>query len=81
MRSDARHGSGRRVPRLALICAEHGMQARIVRETGIDKGVVSRLVNGKMEPYEGWGRKIAAAVGWKGDWHGLFEYVSGGDGM
>lgn len=63
------------------ICSERrGVQAMIARATGIDKGAVSRMVHGKMEPYPGWGKAIAAALGWAGDWRGLFEYEDGGDG-
>lgn len=53
----------------------------IAKATGIDKGAVSRMVHGKMEPYPGWGRAIADALGWHGDWRGLFEYEEEGDGM
>ena len=64
------------------ICSERrGVQAMIARATGIDKGAVSRMVHGKMEPYPGWGKAIAAALGWAGDWRGLFEYEDGGDAM
>ncbi|MBR1830319.1 MAG: hypothetical protein IJ781_12630 [Atopobiaceae bacterium] len=53
----------------------------IARKTGIDMGAVSRMVHGRMEPYPGWGRAIAAALGWAGDWRGLFEYEDGDGGM
>ncbi|MBP3884778.1 MAG: hypothetical protein J6D54_07585 [Olsenella sp.] len=64
------------------ICSERrGVQAMISKVTGIDKGAVSRMVHGRMEPYPGWGKAIAAALGWPGDWRGLFEYEDGDGGM
>lgn len=71
-----------RVLRIERICSERrGTQAMISKVTGIDKGAVSRMVRGKMEPYPGWGRAIAEALGWHGDWRGLFEYEEEGDVM
>ncbi|MBR3313684.1 MAG: helix-turn-helix transcriptional regulator [Atopobiaceae bacterium] len=71
-----------RALRIERICSERrGVQAMIAKKTGIDKGAVSRMVHGKMEPYPGWGRAIADALGWHGDWHGLFEYEEEGEGM
>jgi hypothetical protein len=71
-----------RVLVIERICSERrGVQAMIAKKTGIDKGAVSRMVHGKMEPYPGWGKAMAAALGWHGDWRGLFEYEGEGDGM
>ena len=61
--------------RIEQICERRGTQAMIAKKTGIDKGAVSRMVHGRMDPYPGWGRAIAAAVGWHGDWHALFERI------
>lgn len=71
-----------RVLVIERICSERrGVQAMIAKKTGIDKGAVSRMVHGRMEPYPGWGKAIAAALGWPGDWRGLFEYEDGDGGM
>lgn len=73
-------GAEGRVLRIERICSERrGVQAMIAKTTGIDKGAVSRMVHGKMEPYPGWGKAIAAALGWHGNWRGLFEYEEEGD--
>ena len=77
--SPTRSGCALRIER---ICSERrGTQAMIAKKTGIDKGAVSRMVHGKMEPYPGWGKAMAEALDWPGDWHALFEYEDGGDGM
>ncbi|MBP3883976.1 MAG: helix-turn-helix transcriptional regulator [Olsenella sp.] len=67
--------------RIEQLCERRGVQAMIARTTGIDKGAVSRMVRGKMEPYPSWGRAIAAAVGWHGDWHTLFERIDDNEGV
>jgi len=59
--------------RIERICEKHGMQSMIARKTGIGKPAVSRIVRGLEPPYPKRGQAIADAVGWTGDWRGLFE--------
>ena len=61
--------------RIEKLCDERGMQARIARETGINKPAVSRIVRGLEPPYPKRGQAIADALGWPGDWRELFEHV------
>lgn len=59
--------------RIERICLVHGTQAMISNVTGIGRPAVSRIVHGLEPPYPGRGQAIADAVGWRGDWHALFE--------
>lgn len=59
--------------RIERICETYGTQAMIAKKTGIGRPSVSRIVHGLEPPYPKRGRAIAAAVGWQGDWHELFE--------
>lgn len=59
--------------RIERICEKRGMQTTIAARTGIGKPAVSRIVRGLEPPYPKRGRAIADAVGWTGDWRGLFE--------
>ena len=65
--------------RIGKLCEKRGMQAMIARKTGIGRPAVSRIVRGLEPPYPKRGRAIADAVGWTGDWRGLFEREEGDD--
>ena len=65
--------------RIGKTCEKRGMQAMIARKTGIGRPAVSRIVRGLEPPYPKRGRAIADAVGWTGDWRGLFERQEGDD--
>lgn len=65
--------------RIERICETYGTQAMISKKTGIDRPSVSRVVRGLEPPYPKWGRAIAAAVGWQGDWRELFENEQTGE--
>ena len=62
-----------RVLRIGRICEKRGTQAMIAKATGISRPAVSRIVRGLEPPHPKRGKAIAAAVGWAGDWRGLFE--------
>ena len=59
--------------RIEKICEKRGTQKEIAAKTGIGKPALSRIVRGLEPPYPKRGQAIADAVGWRGDWRGLFE--------
>lgn len=61
--------------RIQTLLVERGAQARVAREAGINMPAMSRIVNGKEEPYPKRGQAIADAVGWPHDWRELFEEI------
>ena len=66
--------------RIERICEKRGMQKEIAEKAGIGKPALSRIVRGLEPPYPKRGQAIADAVGWRGDWHGLFEREQEGEG-
>lgn len=52
-------------------------QAKLARVADVNQSCMSRIETGKEPPYPHRGRRIADALGWKGDPMELFEEVSG----
>ena len=50
-------------------------QAEVARRAGINQTSMSRIVNGKEPAFPNRGKRIADALGWKGDPAELFEEV------
>lgn len=55
-------------------------QAECARRAGINQTSLSRILLGKEPPYPLRSKRIADAIGWKGDPAELFEEVAGDDG-
>lgn len=55
-------------------------QAALARITGANPSSISRIESGKEPPYPLRARRIAAALGWKGDPMELFEEVKDREG-
>lgn len=51
-------------------------QAKLARVADVNQSCMSRIENGKEEAYPRRGKRIADALGWKGDPAELFEEVS-----
>lgn len=49
--------------------------AELGRKTGLNPSTISRFINGKEAVSESRAKRIAEALGWKGDPMGLFEEV------
>lgn len=52
-------------------------QAKLARKSDVNETSMSRIVNGKEPPFPQRGQRIAAALGWSGDWRRLFEEAEG----
>lgn len=50
-------------------------QAKLARVADVNQSCMSRIENGKEPPYPVRGKRIADALGWKGDPAELFEEV------
>lgn len=51
-------------------------QAKLARAADVNQSCMSRIENGKEPPYPMRGKRIADALGWKGDPAELFEEVA-----
>ena len=56
-------------------------QAEVARRAGINQTSMSRIVNGKEPAFPNRGKRIADALGWKGDPAELFEEVDVDDAI
>lgn len=66
----------KRVLRIRKYLGERCMtQTEAARLCGLTTQAFSRIVNGYEPPYSKRGPKIAAALGYDGDWRELFEIV------
>lgn len=54
-------------------------QAECARQSGVNQTSLSRIITGKEPAYPHRGKRIADAVGWKGDPTELFEEVDEDD--
>lgn len=54
-------------------------QAKLARVADVNQSCMSRIENGKEPPYPIRGKRIADALGWKGDPAELFEDVTEND--
>ena len=62
--------------RIKTWLAEQGRtQTECAALCGMKQQAFNRVVNGIEPPYPHRGRRIAEALGWKGDWQELFEEV------
>lgn len=66
--------------RVSYVRKEQGMsQAALARAAGINQASMSRIENGMEPAYPNRGKRIADALGWKGDLSELFEAVTEDD--
>lgn len=54
-------------------------QSECARRANVNQTSMSRIMSGKEPPYPNRGKRIADAIGWKGDPQELFEEVSEDD--
>lgn len=63
--------------RISIVLKEKGLsQAKAARAAGVGEANMSRIVRGIEPPYPKRGQRIAAALGWEGNWQELFEEVT-----
>lgn len=63
--------------RISIVLKEKGLsQAKLARMADVNQTSMSRIVNGKEPPYSKRGPRIAAALGWEGNWQDLFVEVA-----
>lgn len=68
------------VKRVVIERQKLGMsQAKLARVADVNQSCMSRIENGKEEAYPHRGKRIADALGWKGDPSALFEEVGTDD--
>lgn len=66
------------VRRIKRLLFERGLtQREVAAKAGVDRSVLSALVNGHAVPYKGWADRISAALQWDGDPAALFEEEGG----